>query len=296
EKIAAICDFTTMIEVVPDELVAEFHPDNVHWDESLALRMSDLPFIFSLVVRYLRHPYFVLKVVLKIALYQSVICRYDPRTFIVGNEYSFTSSILTAYCRNKGICHIDVMHGEKLYYLRDSFFCFDRCYVWAPYYVNLFIRLKASPDQFRVAVPPSLHIDTAAYKNSKVYADVKYYLGDNAEEDFASIIESLRPFRDAGMSVKYRLHPRYSNRVIVCKYCSNEDIEDPNEVPIQESISNMTYAVGSYSTVLMQALLAGKTVILDDVTYRKTYDQLKEMGYILSNKPHHRLSNLSGIC
>ena len=98
------------------------------------------------------------------------------------------------------------------------------------------------------------------------------------------------------MSVKYRLHPRYSNRVIVCKYCSNEDIEDPNEVPIQESISNMTYAVGSYSTVLMQALLAGKTVILDDVTYRKTYDQLKEMGYILSNKPHHRLSNLSGIC
>lgn len=294
--IDTISDFTSMQEVIPNSIRESYTPDSSVWDNALGLRFADMPIVFSLLIRYIAHPYFVLKVTIKFALYRALIIRYSPEVLIVHNEYSFTSSALTEYCRRNNILHINVMHGEKLYYIRDSFFCFDYCYVWDRHYIELFCSLNAEPKQFVVAVPPSLAIDTQLYINSDSYADIKYYLAYHSEEDIASIVNSLKPAIEAGKTVKYRLHPRYGNKDILLKYCSEDEIEDAEQIPIQASVSNLKYAVGSYSTVLLQAWFSGKTVVLDDVTFPSTYDKLKSMHYMLAEKPHIRLSNLNMIC
>ena len=93
-----------------------------------------------------------------------------------------------------------------------------------------------------------------------------------------------------GKTVRYRIHPRYTDLSVLRKYVSDEEIEYPKKVSILESISNMEYAVGSYTTVLLQAYLSGKKVLLDDVTYKKRFEQLKEYRYILAKDDIEKLS------
>ena len=59
-----------------------------------------------------------------------------------------------------------------------------------------------------------------------------------------------------------------------------------------ESISNADYIIGSYSTVLVQAYLAGKNVVMDDITFKKQFEKLADMKYILSQKKSLKLSQL----
>ena len=93
-----------------------------------------------------------------------------------------------------------------------------------------------------------------------------------------------------GKSVKYRIHPRYTDLNVLRKYVSESEIEIPSEVNILDSISNLEYAVGSFTTVLVQAYLSGKKVLLNDVTFKKRFDQLKDYGYILAKDDVERLS------
>lgn len=296
KKVSAISDFTTMPESIPDEIVTDLAPDSSVWDNALGLKFKDIPFLLKLVIRYFVYPYFVLKVTFKLALYRALFVRYTPDVLVVHNEYSFTSSILTNYCAKQGVEHIDVMHGEKLFYIRDSFFRFSRCYVWDEHYVRLFAELRAAPDQFVVAVPPSLKVNPSDFQNVAAYADVKYYLGLSTEDQFVSIIDSLQPLKESGLIVKFRPHPRYSDMSMLLKYCSPDELEDPKSVTIMDSISNVKYVVGSYSTVLQQAWFAGKQIILDDVTYASTYQKLMSMQYLLSSKSHIKLSEIKQRC
>ena len=52
------------------------------------------------IMRYCMHR-FCLKCLVKIGLYANYIESYRPKAVVVYNEYSFTSSLLTAYCREK---------------------------------------------------------------------------------------------------------------------------------------------------------------------------------------------------
>ena len=183
-----------------------------------------------------------------------------------------------------------MQHGEKLLYIRDAFFHFDECYVWDEHYVKMLTRLMAEPTQFKVAVPSSLKIDTTAYQNRSCYADYKYYLAADNENEIKSIVESMSFAKREGKSVKYRIHPRYTDLNVLKKYVPESEIELPWEVNILDSISNLEYAVGSYTTVLVQAYLSGKKILLNDVTFKRRFGQLKDYGYILTKDDLERLS------
>ena len=94
--IPAVSDFTTLAEVIPEELLAEWAPDSSVWDNATGLKMNDLGFISRLFFQFILHPYLVLKLTMKIALYRLLIVRYSPKAIVVHNEYSFTSSVLTS--------------------------------------------------------------------------------------------------------------------------------------------------------------------------------------------------------
>jgi hypothetical protein len=291
EHIEVMMEQKGMDEVVPDIVREKFKPDSSHWNQGTSMVLSDVGFICKLLARAPHHPYFVLKALMNVVHYSDMISRHSPKVMIQFGEFSFSSSLLTAYCHRHHVTHIDIMHGEKLYFIRDAFFHYDECYVWDEYYADLFRSLKAEPSQFRVALPRSMKLELTINHNPNIYADYKYYLALYNEKQIKSIVESMAFAKLEGKSVKYRPHPRYSDMVLLKKYVSQEEIEMPSEVSIMESISNLSFAVGSYTTVLSQAFFSGKKVILDDITFQSQYEKLKEMKYILSSTCSTTLSN-----
>lgn len=292
EHVDAILESKGMDEVVPSVLWEEYQPDSRFWCDGSSMKCADIPFLLKLVNRAPFHPYFVLKSWMNVVRYSNMIYKYSPNTLIQFGEFSFSSSILTSYCHLHGITHIDVMHGEKLFIIRDAFFHYDRCYVWDEHYVNLFCSLKAEPSQFVIAIPESIRINTKHYYQQDYYADYKYYLATITESELISIVKSLQIFKTMGKTIKYRPHPRYTDISLLKKYIREEEIENPGNVNILYSISNLTCAIGSYSTVLGQAYFSGKDVLLDDVTYKDQFNKLKDLKYILAEKGLNKLSSI----
>ena len=280
-----------MPEVVPLEVREKYHPTD-EYEEGTSLGLSDLGFLWRMICRAPFQPYFVFKAMMNVVRYSHLIYKYSPQTMIQFYEFSFSCSILTAFCHRYGVKNIDLMHGEKLFYIRDAFFHYDEIYVWHQHYVDLLKSLKAEPNQFRIALPPSMHIDSNKYHNPKVYSDYKYYLAIFDEEQIRSIVESMAFAKKEGKSVKYRPHPRYSDMTLLRKYVSDEEIELPREVSIQESVANLGCAVGSYTTVMVQAYFSGKQVMMDDVAFSEQYQKLKNLNYILTQYSVPVLSEL----
>lgn len=283
--------------IVPDSLRAEFDIDFDTWMNGFSLKIKDLSFLWKVIVLTPFAPYFVLKITLKTAAYSEMIYRYSPKAFIVHDEYSFTSSLMTLYSNRCGVEQIDVMHGEKLYYICDSFFRYNRCYVWDEHYKTLLIRLRAERNQFRIEQPEALRIDITTPKGSSKYAKYKYYLQKYDEKQLKSIVNSLSFAREENAEVIYRPHPLASDIDLLKKYVPESKIESPQDVSLEQSLANTDIVISYFSTVLYQAYLAGKKVVLDDVTYCDGYLKLKEYNYIMSSfedvgrlseqQPHH---------
>ena len=291
-NIEAIGEFKGIEEIIPNELKKEYIISNEVWNESLSLKKSDLKFIWKMLLNFPFYPYFILKVVLKIASYSYLIETYRPKAMIVHGEYSYSSSILTYYCEENNIKHINTMHGEKIYYIGYSFFRYSKCYIWDEHYEELLKSLRAYPNQFIIAIPPALKIDNESNYSDQAYADVKYYLQIFNETKLMQIIDSMKGFERMGLKVVYRPHPRFSDIKLLEKYVSSSQIENPQEVSILTSVASSKYAIGYCSTVLYQAYLAGKKVILDDVAYKIENAKLAEYKYILSNKSDVQILSL----
>lgn len=279
----------SMIEcknVVPDSLKKEFQIDFDKWMNGFSLNVADILFIVKMIIKTPFAPYFVLKTAIKVAAYSDMIYRFQPRAFIVHDEYSFTSSLMTMYSNLHGVKQIDVMHGEKLFYIGDSFFRYDKCYVWDEYYKALLIKLRAEKHQFIIEQPKAVKLNITEALDPQKYAKYTYYLQIYDEDELQSIVKSLSFVELEGERVKFRPHPLYSDVNLLRKYVKASNIENPKEVTLEQSIANTDIVIGYYSTVLYQAYLAGKKVMLDNVTFKEGYMKLKEHDYIMSNCPN----------
>lgn len=269
-----------MMKMVPASL-KRIHFRHVSWKKGVLCK-DDLALLWTIWKRYPFASYFLLKNMVKIAMYRYEAERYKPDFIVVHNEYSFTGSVLTEWCRRNGILHINFMHGERIYSLRCAFFEYDRCYVWHEYYKQLYCNLGASPQQFIVEVPDALQITSSQWTDKTAYADFKYILAMYSEKDLQKIVAAMDALRMRyNVTIKYRPHPRYSDINLLKKYVEEKDIEDSKRMPIEKSIANARCVVGSYSTVLLQAYLSGVHVAMDDVAYDDRCQQLKERGYML---------------
>lgn len=286
----AIIEKKGMPEIVPLELKYQYDIHEEGWREGMSLSFRDLIFLFNLLPFTNGHLYFLLRSLLIVSVYSDMIRRHHPKVIMRHAEFAYSSSLLTEYCHRRRVKHINIQHGEKLFFIRDSFFHFDECYVWDQHYIDLFLSLRAEPSQFKVSIPPSMKVDVEKYSDKKYYADYKYYLASYTEDVIKSIVQSMSFVRKEGKSIKYRPHPRYSDIILLKKFVKEEEIEYPQEVSILQSISNIEYAVSSYSTVLVQAYFSGKKILLDDVTYYDQYIKLSKMKYILSQKNNGILS------
>jgi hypothetical protein len=232
-----------------------------------------------------------IKLVGRISEYSYIIKKYAPKAIAATCEYSFCSSLLTEYCSRHNVLHINFMHGEKIYYIRDSYFKFDECYVWDKHYVDLFTTLRAYEHQFVVELPPSFVNFRHSKKDDEVH-DYCYYLAGEDVEHLDRIFSSLVQLKNKGFKVYVRMHPRWSN-VEYIKQLSSETgilIEQP-AITINESILTYKNAISLFSTVLYQSHLAGVNVIIDDYSDRTKFEFIKAADYICFKYPHKLLSN-----
>lgn len=281
----------------PDNIIPEtLHNNYNKWltveNKNKYLSYADKKYFFAIAKKYPLSWQFLLKCLMKIEFYSYEIEKHHPDVFVVCNEYSFTSSILTDYCHYRKKKNINVMHGEKLFYMRDSFFHFDECYVWDKAYINLFTELKADSTQFIVAVPKSLKFINVLDIEKKY--DYTYYLGAEDKQLLESICKKLHVLQMRGYKVALRPHPRYSNIIEIEKYCKEMkiSIEDAKQVSIEKSILSTHNAISGYSTVLNQAFHNGINIVIDDITQPEFFIKLKELKYILLDTNHKLFSEV----
>lgn len=278
------------LNVLPNSLKKEYPNIESNPEDGFLLTAKDKKFIKKIITRYGLSWHFILKCIIKIGKYSYAIEKYFPNAIVVCAEYSFTSSVLTLYCRERKIKHIDVMHGEKLYYMRDSFFRFDECYIWDEHYKRILTSLKAEKTQFVVEVPPSLKFNIELIKTN-IY-DYTYYLGAETETVLNRISEILNVLYKKGSKISVRPHPRYSNQVLVRKLFSFANVENVHEISIEQSLLQTKAAISLYSTVLNQALYNSIPIVIDDVSNVFNYEKLQKLGYICIGKEHMLLSEL----
>lgn len=260
------------------------------FQNALFLTREDCSFLRELARRYPTAFYFRFKCMAKLAMYRSLYETYRPKAIIVSEEYSYTSSFLTEYCHRLGVEHINVMHGDKLYDIHDTFFCFDRCYIWDQFYRDLFCELRAEPTQFRMEMPPSMQPWDAQDVEKAV--DYTYYLQAETSQMLEKIAKSLQTLQKSGAVVAVRPHPLYSDMETVRRLFSDFEIEETAEVGIETSILRTRHVIGLYSTVLYQAHINHVPVVIDDLTAPERFAQLKSLRYIVLDKPHGLLSAL----
>ena len=198
------------LNILPKELIDEYkNMKNGNNEDAVSMNKEDFKFIINLVKRYPLSWYFIFKCLIKITIYSDKITNYNVTAMIVCSEYSFTSSLLTEYCEQRKVQHINVMHGEKLYYMRDSFFKFHRFYIWDEHYKALFLQLRASDKQFFISIPESIQFKQISDIQSK--CDYTYYLANEKEKELVEISNYLKKLSSQGKKIAVRPHPRYSD-------------------------------------------------------------------------------------
>lgn len=179
------------------------------------------------------------------------------------------------------------MHGEKLYYIRDSFFRYDECFVWEQHYKDLLISLRADAAQFKIAIPENLKFCHKVQKKDNY--DFKYYLANENQGELLQVKRSLDRLKEKNYRIKVRPHPRYTDlklmKDILCEYA----FED-NHITIEESLMETRNAIALCSTVLNQALYNDINIVIDDVVNPDKFEKLKQLRYLCLDKPHLLLS------
>lgn len=290
-KNTAVFIYAGTNELIPGSVMNAYDQiETVRFGESFFLLKKDLKFIFKLLGRYPFSPYFNIKNIYKIALYRSIIEGYHPNAIICSSEYSFTSSVLTAFCEEHKIIHINVMHGEKFLFIRDSFFRFHQFYIWDEYYISIFKILRTESSQFKVEVPPCLKISDIDKREPEF--DFTYYLGGENEDELRRINKALAQLESKSYRICIRPHPRYSKIEIVSLIFSSFQLEESDSISISQSFGRTRSIIALYSTVLYQGFLNGKEVVIDDLSDKNKYEKLKTLKYIMISKEHKRLSDL----
>lgn len=276
--------------ILPTSLIDRYKKVESNPIEGIVLNKEDKKFVRKIIHRYPFSWQFILKCLIKIGRYSFVITEYSPEAIAVCAEYSFTSSMLTAYCRQKQIKHIDVMHGEKMYYMRDAFFEFDECFVWNKYYKDMLTSMKAVKKQFVIEVPQSLKFKKSGTEK-KIY-DYTYYLGAESEMVLREIAKILKQLQVIGKKISIRPHPRYSDMKMIEEIFAFVNVEDGNTVSIEQSLLQTQAAISLYSTVLTQALCNSIPIIIDNISNPYNFSKLKELGYICLYQEHELLSEV----
>lgn len=259
------------------------------------LRVKDVPFLIRLCFRSICHPFLAFRVMLKVARYRAIIDSFEKLEIIaITGEFVDTSSAMTQYCRENGVKHYSFMQGDMFGSPRVAFFHFDICYVWDQHYVDVFIEYGANPEQFMISLPGLLKKNDG--ENIHKTVDYLYYLGGYPNEDLTEIRTAIDRLVAKGFSCVVRPHPRWSDMEEVEKVFDGVSIQNTKAVNVIDSILMTKNVIGLCSTVMIQAYYNDVHVVIDDLSRPSKFAMLEKYQYIMLNKPHELLSEITRNC
>lgn len=256
------------------------------------LNRKDIAFLLRFFFRSFWHPFLSFRVLLKVAKYRAIIDSFSKlKVIAITGEFSDTSSAMTQYCHENDIKHYNFMQGDMFGCYRTAFFHFDKCFVWDKYYVKQFVDFGAVPEQFEVSLPQCLQKIEENQTEKKI--DYIYYLGGYPDEDLTTIQTAIDKLVEKGYVCEVRPHPHWSNMALVNRVFQGITIQDTNSVSVDKSLLLTKNAIGLCSTVLLQAHYNEVNVVIDDLSSPAKYKMLEGYQYIMLNKQHKLLSEIT---
>lgn len=284
--------FAGSSNIVPRSLWEEYDIVQMKdFQNHMRLDREDRVYLRALRRRYPFAFYFRFKCMVKVAMYSAAIARCHPEAIICSEEYSFTSSLLTDYCRRCHVKHINFQHGVKIIFIREAFFHFDQCYLWDQHSVDLMKLLHAEPGQFLIERPPCLCLKGMTTGLERV--DYTYYLQVPSPMELERVMNSLTVLRDWGVKIAVRPHPLHIDMVkSLYQDSTGFLLEDPRDVPIEQSLLRTNCAISPSSAVLIQAAYNDIPIVIDDISIPGLYEDLCERKYVCAMMQHKKLSEL----
>jgi len=264
---------------IPLEIKNKFHPEYIKKPMGY-LKKRDLKYIFKILFKTGWRPYFVFRSVWKIAVYSELIDAYSPQRIWVTQEMVFESSLLTAYLNDFNVKHVNFMHGDNYFSLQVAFCTFDEFYVWDENYIRLFQSLQCSVKEYHTFCALDSLISSCAEKNV-----VKYYHQESRNQKcFNEVLDNLVAFsKTKNCDLVVRLHPLHKKQYEI-DILKKRDIQlESNDSNVIESICESRYVCSEFSSVLYQATLLRKAIVIDN-TFPERIELIKELSVLFDKK------------
>jgi len=211
-----------------------------------------------------------------LSYYGYIVQHFNPQIIVNFFEGVSSSSLITAYLHEKGIKHINQMHGEQFPFAGHAFCEFDQFNVWGEYFKRLFIQQRCPVDSFMITGNPY---------HKFLFNEIRYskqprpkclliihnpHLSPNSSYYF-SLLKILK-LLDSNWKIHFRPHPLSKKSALYCfsalqanKILSKKgiqiEIEWPDKNPLENSLSNSRIVVGAQSCAILDAWVAGCKII-----------------------------------
>ena len=288
-------DVPNFDDVVPNEIFEEYDVEVVeNFNSKFGILCKEgRKLLLNTIVRYPSDFFFIYFVYLEVAAHSHFLLNYNPEaTVVYVNERNVASSIITELYENDGRKFISFMHGEYLLQLMQAYTEFSEFYIWDDEYKNIFRWLKWKTERYVTYTPKKLMKKWNLEKLTPEYF-CTYYLSSQSNESIYNLGNIMNKLESNGYKCKVRPHPRDLQHLKEeLSTFSNIDIEDSRNITLEQSLGNTRFAIGLNTTVLSEAFVEGREIVIDDISDRKKYeDSVARMSVILKKK-HILLSNL----
>lgn len=294
EKSRAVPNFS---DIVPEQIYTDYETVTVseNFNSKFGTLCKEAKAWFFKSVK--RHPFsffFNYLVYVELAAHSHFLLEYNPEaTVVYVNERNVASAIITALYEQSGRKFISFMHGEYLLQLVQGYMGFSEYYVWDDFYVDMFQNdLNCHIKEYRVYTPKKLQKKWDFTGIEPEYFCTYYFSGESAQT-VINLAAILSEFEAKGKKCKVRPHPR--NVVHFKEILSNFAgvvIEDSREIPLRDSLAQTEYVVGLTSTVLSEAVIEGKKIVVDDLSDPAQFASLSDRRSAVLNREHILLSDL----
>ena len=219
-------------------------------------------------------------------LLRKIVCEYvakrlKPKVILVKNEYDLFENIEYKVFDEYGIKYIDYMHGERLYYVRDSFLEYHKMAVWGKHYKRLFeekLRVKKEMIEvignqlfdeipsYRIENKNSLGLRNKYNKIISVFTQSTYgFCGaDSQSLMIQKVVDFIKQNKGIYMILKHH-HLEFKYSVppynLLIKSIKDRVLECTNEIKLYDILSVSDLIVTASSTVGLEGILFKKPVL-----------------------------------
>ena len=276
-----------------DSVPDEYKDNYIHIpiEGKRSLKKGDKKVMFRV---WKKHPFsyfFLTKIFIKLMVYSRAIQLYKPKQILCTSEASFTVPILTNYLEKQGIEHINFQHGLLAYKSRIAYSRFTKQLVWDKCFENALKKMHDDTEEFIIVSPKALNYPIKKELEEK--GRYTYYLQEIDEDIIKSFAEFYYKWKEKGINLVLRPHPRYNDIDLIKKAIPDAEVEDISKVGIEDSINQSEYVIARGSTVLYQGKVMNKKVLIDDVSMRDSFEYLRDRVFEVwfENLEEYLLSN-----